>query len=131
MFPNVSGEFRTTFSSPARPRGRGSRAGKLEPSPRSWAWGGPDRVNFRDVDDWGILPAGILYVREVSKTASGAERRVPNFYARKRRGRRVSRRTITSWTGRGAAAADDRIFDGSRRRRGGRSARDHSTPSAT
>mmetsp|Transcript_21639 Transcript_21639/g.66525 ORF Transcript_21639/g.66525 Transcript_21639/m.66525 type:complete len:363 (-) Transcript_21639:31-1119(-) len=55
--------------------------GKLEPSPRSWAWGGPDRVNFRDVDDWGILPAGILYVREVSKTASGAERRVPNFYA--------------------------------------------------
>ena len=24
--------------------------------PKSWAWGGPDRVEFKDVDDWAILP---------------------------------------------------------------------------
>ena len=28
----------------------------IDTVPKSWAWGGPDRVEFKDVDDWAILP---------------------------------------------------------------------------
>lgn len=28
----------------------------IDTIPKSWAWGGPDRVEFKDVDDWAILP---------------------------------------------------------------------------
>ena len=54
----------------------------IEQVPKSWAWGGPDRVEFKDVDDWAILPVvPVLYVREVARTASGSTRQVPYFYA--------------------------------------------------
>ena len=54
----------------------------IDTVPKSWAWGGPDRVEFKDVDDWAILPVvPILYVREVARTASGSTRQVPYFYA--------------------------------------------------
>jgi hypothetical protein len=56
--------------------------GDLETLDRSWAWGGPDRVEFKDIDDWAILPVvPILYVREVARTASASTRQVPYFYA--------------------------------------------------
>ena len=56
--------------------------GDLETLDKSWAWGGPDRVEFKDIDDWAILPVvPILYVREVARTASGSTRQVPYFYA--------------------------------------------------
>ena len=54
----------------------------IDTVPKSWAWGGPDRVEFKDVDDWAILPVvPVLYVREVARTASGSTRQVPYFYA--------------------------------------------------
>jgi len=48
---------------------------------KSWAYGGPDRVDFKDVDDWAVLPANLLYVREVTKTTKGVRRQIPYVYA--------------------------------------------------
>ena len=46
-----------------------------------WLYGSADRVDFKDVDDWAILPGGALYVREVCKTSKGSTRKVSYVFA--------------------------------------------------
>ena len=58
-----------------------SKDGLEVSTPDGWLYGGPDRVEFKDVDDWAVLPGGPLYVREVTKTSRGTLRKIPYVFA--------------------------------------------------
>ena len=58
-----------------------SKDGLEVSTPDGWLYGSADRVDFKDVDDWAILPGGALYVREVCKTSKGSTRKVPYVFA--------------------------------------------------